>query len=119
MPFAFVKRILTKPSAFAACPQVYAAIKRLDWGTVTADFVNESTNTVVHVCNHELGSEAAIDRTVRFLIGRIRWFDTYLKPFRHEVKIDDRGQNIRAKQRRKIRKALADYAADVRFFSER
>lgn len=67
----------------------------LDWGHITPESFNLATNDVTYVFNHDLGSEEKMERTVRFIIGRLQYYDLHLpaKP-RHIVKIDARGQSL-------------------------
>jgi hypothetical protein len=67
----------------------------LDWGHVTPEAVNFSANVVTHVYNHDIGSSTKIDRTIRFISGRINHFSLHVpKGATHHIKIDARGQQV-------------------------
>ena len=92
----------------------------LNWGTVTPEFYNKDTKTVVHVFNDCLIGDENINRSVKFAVGRIKWFSNYLSPeYRHEVIFDDRGQGIDDMTRNTIANNLSKYAAKVSFMSKR
>lgn len=98
----------------------YDNITEMDWGAVTPEFFNQSTNTVVHVFNHYIADNESLERAVKFAIGRIFWMDSYLmNKFNHIVTFDDCGQNIDLHSKNRIRAALSDHCADVVFSSER
>lgn len=100
--------------------KVYDDIRNMDWGILTADFINDKTNTVLHVCNHDLSTDDSLDRTIRFAKGRIRWFDTFCnQAFNHVVVIDDFGQSVSLEEKNRIRSALSGCGASVVFDSER
>lgn len=66
-----------------------------DWGQVTPEGVNLNTNTFVYVYNHDLTSKEKVSRTIRFIIGRLFYYDNHLpKAPIHKVKIDIRGQQV-------------------------
>lgn len=59
----------------------------LDWGQVTPESANLSTNTFVYVYNHDLTSMEKVDRTIRFIIGRLFFYDNHLpKDPIHKIK---------------------------------
>ena len=67
----------------------------LDWGQVTPEGANTDVNEFYYVYNHDLSSVEKVDRTVRFIIGRLNYYDLHLPPNpRHVVRIDGRGQGI-------------------------
>lgn len=67
----------------------------LDWGAVTPEATNIITNEFLYIYNHTLRTGADIDRTIRFVVGRLRFYDVHLPPSAtHRVKIDARGQEI-------------------------
>ena len=102
------------------CVEVYDDIKKMDWGILTPDVSNGKTNTIVHIFNHYISSDTSIDRTVRFVKGRILWFDNYCRQkFNHEVVIDDVGQPIDLDAKNRIISDLSKYATNVIFCSER
>lgn len=102
------------------CAKIYQGIKDMDWGILTADIANAKTNTVVHIFNHYISNDVSIDRTVRFVKGRILWFDNYLlQKLNHEVIIDDVGQPIGVNEKKRITSALCKYATKIIFCSER
>jgi hypothetical protein len=70
-------------------------MQTLDWGQVTPESANLQTNTFVYVYNHDITSIEKIDRTIRFIIGRLIYYDSHLpKDPIHQIKIDIRGQQI-------------------------
>ena len=67
----------------------------LDWGPVTPEGANLETNTLVYVYNHDLTSNDKVERTIRFILGRLFHYDRHLplNP-KHKVTLDIRGQHI-------------------------
>ena len=73
-------------------------MQTLDWGQVTPESANLNTNTFVYVYNHDLTSLEKVERTIRFIIGRLFYYDNHLpKDPIHKIKIDIRGQQIESK----------------------
>ncbi len=73
-------------------------MQTLDWGKVTPDSANLNTNTFVYIYNHDLSSMEKVDRTIRFIIGRLFYYDNHLpKDPIHKIKIDVREQKIENK----------------------
>ncbi len=73
-------------------------MQTLDWGQVTPESANLNTNTFVYVYNHDLTSMEKVDRTIRFIIGRLFYYDNHLpKDPIHKIKFDIRGQQIENK----------------------
>lgn len=67
----------------------------LDWGTVTPEASNDQSNEFTYVHNHDLTTEDKVDRSIRFLIGRLNFYAIHLpKNGFHHVKFDIRGQKI-------------------------
>jgi hypothetical protein len=67
----------------------------LDWGNVTPEAADLTRNEFIYVYNHDLSSAEKVDRTIRFIVGRLIYYDAHLpKDPRHLIKIDMRGQNI-------------------------
>lgn len=67
----------------------------LNWGKVTPEFVKIEKNLFVYVFNHDLSSNVHIDRSIRFIVGRLLFYDQHLpEKAKHEIKLDIRGQNI-------------------------
>lgn len=94
-------------------------IFELDWGTITPEFYNGQKNSVVHIFNHSLLGDDNINRSIKFAIGRIKWYSTYLpKGCSHEVVFDDRGQNINDGVRKQITESIGRFALYVRFMSK-
>lgn len=70
-------------------------MNELDWGSVTPEASNVENNTFTYVFNHKLSSTAEIDRTIRFVVGRLQFYDNHLPANpRHDVRVDARGQSI-------------------------
>jgi len=70
-------------------------MKTLDWGQVTPEGANTDINEFYYVYNHDLSSAEKIDRTIRFIVGRLNYYDLHLPPNpKHSVKVDVRGQGI-------------------------
>lgn len=92
----------------------------LDWGSVTPELYNQEKKTVVHIFNHYLVGEENLSRAIRFAIGRIECFRTYLSvECSHEIVFDDRGQDIDDNVRSIIIKKLSKQASKVNFVSKR
>ena len=70
-------------------------IMTLDWGQITPEGANIKTNEFLYIYNHDLSSIDKVDRTVRYIVGRLHYYDKHLpiNP-RHQIKIDIRGQEI-------------------------
>jgi hypothetical protein len=70
-------------------------MNELDLGFVTPEAANLAENVFTYVFNHKLSTLAEVDRTVRFIVGRLFFYDKHLPANpKHEVKIDARGQNL-------------------------
>jgi hypothetical protein len=90
----------------------------LDWGSITPDVVSKD-ETAIHVVNHALGDDVAIERTLRFVAARMALFARHLPPtMRQAVIVDDRGQAVSSRARSRIRERLGGDAAFVRFLGE-
>lgn len=73
-------------------------MEALDWGQITPESYNTATKVVTHVFNHDLSSDEKIDRTIRFITGRLHYFDHHLpEDSKHDIKIDVRGQQLSEK----------------------
>ena len=67
----------------------------LDWGQVTAEGADVKSNKFVYVFNHDLSSLEKIERTIRFVLGRLNHYDKHLPPDpQHAITFDLRGQEI-------------------------
>lgn len=67
----------------------------LDWGKVTPEFTLDGKDEYIYVYNHDLSDEEKIERTMRFIIGRLNYYDEHLPPNpKHFIHIDVRGQQI-------------------------
>jgi len=67
----------------------------LDWGSVSPESADLMRNEFTYIYNHELSSGEKIDRTIRFIVGRLINYDAHLpKDPLHVIKIDMRGQKI-------------------------
>ena len=92
---------------------------RLDWGRVTPEFANTDKRIAVHVFNHSLESAEAVDRTIRFVQGRLAWHALQIPDgFTQWVSFDDRGQSLLSGWRDRIRDGLAEQASRVHFTSD-
>ena len=70
-------------------------METIDWGQITPEGTDTNTNTFVYVYNHDLSSIEKVDRTIRFILGRLIYYDNHLpKDSNHRIKIDIRGQQI-------------------------
>lgn len=91
----------------------------LDWGSVTPEFYNREKNTAVYIFNHWLVDEGNVDRTIRFVLGRIEWYKQYLpQGCGYEIVFDDRGQKVTEALRDKIVNSLSKYTLDIKFKSK-
>ena len=82
-------------------------MEKPDWGQVTPEAANIDKNEFVYVYNHDLSSQNKIDRTIRFIVGRLNYYDTQLpKDPIHLIKIDARGQQLSELTCAYIKKAL-------------
>ena len=99
----------------------YDYLRSMRWGFITPDLTFENNiYDIVHIFNHNLGTDDSIKRTIRFIIGRIRWFEIGLRQkLNHKVVIDDFGQDINQDVKNQIRTALSSYASIIIFDSER
>lgn len=81
----------------------------LDWGHITPENFNSVSRDVTYVFNHDLTSAEKIDRTVRFIVGRLQYYDLHLPPNpRLVVKIDARGQSINDATCETLRSGISD-----------
>lgn len=70
----------------------------LDWGEVSPESYNVLTNKATHIFNHDISTEEKIDRTIRFIVGRLTYYDFHLpQKSSHSVIFDGRGQNLSIK----------------------
>lgn len=92
----------------------------MEWGPATIELFSSERGLAVHVFNHDLTSEESVRRSVRFAIGRVRWFKRQLpEDTMQAVRFDDRGQVLASAVRESIKSALAPYVVGVTFASER
>ncbi|MRG48773.1 hypothetical protein GFS24_26930 [Chitinophaga sp. SYP-B3965] len=67
----------------------------LNWGHVTPEAAKSSENEFYFIYNHDLSSADKVNRTIRFILGRLLHYDHHLPPNPiHVIKIDARGQEI-------------------------
>lgn len=67
----------------------------LDWGSITPDSVNLGKNRFTYIFNHQISTPTEVDRTIRFVVGRITFCERHLPANpTHDIKIDSRGQNV-------------------------
>ena len=79
-------------------------METLDWGHVTPESANMERNEFTYVYNHDISSAKKIDRTIRFIVGRLFYYDRHLPASpKHIVKIDIRGQDISGATEEKIK----------------
>ena len=70
-------------------------METLDWGQVTPEAVKIDSNEFFYIYNHDLTSAEKVDRTIRFILGRLYYYDKHLpKDPIHFIKIDISGQQI-------------------------
>jgi hypothetical protein len=87
-----------------------------DWGAVTPELFSAEKNTAVHVINHFFKNNLDINRTIRFVKGRLEWYKTQLPAgAKQEVVIDLRGQKIPWAETDRIRKELQPLASKVTY----
>ncbi len=73
-------------------------MQTIDWGQITPEWANIDANSFVYVYNHDLSSKEKVDRTIRFILGRLVYYDNHLPTDpNHIIKIDIRGQTIDSK----------------------
>ena len=95
----------------------FKELTNMDWGSFTSEFTRE--NEMVHVFNHFISTSETVERTIQFIISRIKWCNSYFNnKFVHAVVIDDIGQNISPEIRDHIRKSIKDYVIRLSFASE-
>lgn len=101
-------------------PRMHRDPMEQDWGPSTVEVYNAGRSVALHVFNHDLSSEDAVARTLRFCVGRVLWFRKQLpEGSTQEARFDDRGQFLQAGTRERIKRALATLAVAVTFASER
>jgi hypothetical protein len=84
-------------------------MEKLDWGQVTPEAVLDGTDEYIYIYNHNLSAQDKVDRTIRFIVGRLNYYDYHLPPNpKHSVKIDIRGQQISDETCSRIIKNLKD-----------
>ncbi|WP_412465485.1 hypothetical protein [Pedobacter sp. KLB.chiD] len=70
-------------------------MQKINWGKATPEGANVKDNEFFYVYNHDLTSIEKIDRTIRFVLGRLKYYDQHLPANpKHIIKFDLRGQNI-------------------------
>ena len=70
-------------------------MEKLDWGLVTPEATLNENNEYIYIYNHDLSTLDKVDRTIRFVIGRLNYYDCHLPPNpKHFIQIDIRGQQI-------------------------
>jgi hypothetical protein len=66
-----------------------------NWGQVTPEATLDGKNEYIYIYNHDLSSVDKVDRTIRFIIGRLSYYDYHLPPNpKHSIQIDIRGQQL-------------------------
>ena len=91
----------------------------LEWTQATIEQYSSALKTAVHVFSHDLRSPDAIERTLRFAAGRLRWFRSQLPEGTSQVIwLDDRGQALDSVLRKHLRDAMAQLCSSVVFMSE-
>ena len=109
-----------EPIDFEQRPSALAPLdpNLLDWGAVTPDFYNDEQNHAVHVVSHALAAPAEVNRTVRFVRGRARWFARHLPAgAKQSVFVEDRGRDLSEATRDALARGFGDALA-VRYLSE-
>jgi len=67
-----------------------------NWGVITPEVADLGNNTFVYVYNHDLTSNVKIDRTIRFIVGRLLYYDIHLPEYhKNKIILDIRGQLIK------------------------
>lgn len=67
----------------------------LDWGPITPEGYDEENNQIIHVFNHNLEKKEYIQRSIIFIIGRIKFYKIHIPHgCSQKVVIDARGQTI-------------------------
>ena len=93
---------------------------QLDWTQATIEEYSGQHKAAVHVFNHDLSTPEAIDRTLRFVLGRARWFKRQLPTGSSQgAWLDDRGQHLPDSAKKRIREALSSDFVSVVFMSEK
>ena len=92
-------------------------LTNMDWGNFTPEF--SKGNEMVHVFNHFISTPETAQRTIQFIVNRIKWCNTYFRnEFLHTVVIDDVGQSVSDETREYIRNEIKDCVASFKFASE-
>lgn len=66
-----------------------------DWGKITVDGFKEEINQVYYSFNHDISTSEKLERTIRFVTGKIIYYQTHLpKNITHVLAFDFRGQNV-------------------------
>jgi hypothetical protein len=92
----------------------------MEWGPATVELYSSERKLAVHVFNHDLTSEEAVRKSLRFAIARVRWFSKQLpEGTMQAIRFDDRGQALANTARETIKSVLASYLVGVTFASER
>jgi hypothetical protein len=91
---------------------------KLDWGNITPEFYSEKNNTAVLVSNYFLENPESINRCIRFIKGRTKWYKLNLpKHCVIEIIIDDIGQSITERDKKLIENELMYGAENIKFLS--
>jgi hypothetical protein len=68
-------------------------MNQIDWGQVTPEAA-DSDRDFYYVYNHDISSIEKAERTVRFIVGRLNYYNLHLPQNpNHIIKIDIRGQH--------------------------
>jgi hypothetical protein len=93
---------------------------QLEWTPTTVEQYSSEFKAAIHVFSHDLGSPEAVDRTIRFALGRARYFQRHLpRGTTQGAWLDDRGQPVDDSVRARLRQALAPCYVSVVFLSEK
>lgn len=93
--------------------------KIYDWGSVTPELYNPQTNDVIYVFNHNIKRELIIKKSIKFAIGRLKWYKYHLpKVSSQKIVYDDRGKDISTDVKKEIRDKFKNIADEIMFMSE-
>jgi hypothetical protein len=82
----------------------------LNWSDITPEGANAKANEFIYVYNHDLSSVEKIERTIRFIIGRLNYYNDHLpSKAQHQIKIDIRGQAVDVQTCESISKRILQY----------
>lgn len=82
---------------------------KFDWGQITVEGYNETTNEITLIFNCDLRSDHAINNTIQYVIGRVCWgVINFPENCTIKLTFDIRGQEIIMSRSKKFKENLSE-----------